>query len=129
MDTSHYLLSDVARILRLKPHRLNYALATRHVPEPALRVANKRVFLAEDVERLARHFQVTPDWPPAESPAEGQESRPFHAGLILTPPFWVQSAGVTGQAVLDGEGVVFCWAGDRAKALVVAGLLESAVRG
>ena len=59
-DHQHFLLSDVARILMLKPHQIVYSLSTRQVPEPTLRVANKRIFLTEDVERLAQHFHVSP---------------------------------------------------------------------
>ena len=62
MDTQNFLLSQVLRILRLKPHQIVYSLSTREVRELKLRVANKRIFLTEDVGRLAGHFHVTPQW-------------------------------------------------------------------
>ena len=55
---NHLLLKDVARRLRIKPYRIVYALATGLVDEPALRIANKRIFQPDDVARLAVHFGV-----------------------------------------------------------------------
>jgi DNA-binding transcriptional MerR regulator len=55
----HYLLRDVAAILKVKPYQIAYALSVGLVPEPALRIANKRVFQQEDLERLATHFNVS----------------------------------------------------------------------
>ncbi len=57
MENRYLLLNDVARILGLKAHQIAYALATGQVAEPALRVANKRVFSTEDVERPCSPFQ------------------------------------------------------------------------
>lgn len=54
----HYLLRDVAKILKVKPYQIAYALSVGLVPEPALRISNKRVFQQEDLERLAAHFHV-----------------------------------------------------------------------
>ena len=55
----HLLLKDVARLLKVKPYQITYALTTGLVEEPKLRIANKRIFDAEDVARLAAHFGVT----------------------------------------------------------------------
>ena len=54
----HYLLRDVARILKVKPYQVSYALSVGLVEEPKLRISNKRVFVEEDVQRLAKHFGV-----------------------------------------------------------------------
>ncbi len=59
MSEKHYLLKDVARMLKVKPYRVTYALSVGLVKEPETQIANKRVFLPEDVERLAAHFGVT----------------------------------------------------------------------
>jgi len=56
MKKKHYLLRDVARLLKVKPYRVVYAITVGLVPEPALRISNKRVFMEEDVERLRAHF-------------------------------------------------------------------------
>jgi DNA-binding transcriptional MerR regulator len=47
------LLGDVSRLLGVKPHRIVYVLAARHVPELALRLGNRRVFTSEDIHRIA----------------------------------------------------------------------------
>jgi hypothetical protein len=56
MNNENLLLGDVARLLGVKPYRVTYALTTGLVPEPRDRIANKRLFKAEDVTRLADYF-------------------------------------------------------------------------
>jgi hypothetical protein len=59
MDTpDFYLLSDVARLLRCRPYRIAYLLSTRQVPEPSLRIGNKRVFTPNDISRIAEKLQI-----------------------------------------------------------------------
>jgi hypothetical protein len=59
MDTpDFYLLKDVARILRCRPYQIAYLLSTRQVPEPALRIGNKRVFTAENIGRIAERLRI-----------------------------------------------------------------------
>jgi hypothetical protein len=47
------LLADVARLLRTKPHKIVYLLTSGQVPEPNMRLGNRRLFSAEDIEQLA----------------------------------------------------------------------------
>jgi len=49
-------LKDAARVLRLKPYQIGYAISVGSVPEPALRVGNRRIFQNEDLKALAAHF-------------------------------------------------------------------------
>ncbi len=56
-STDLLLLGDVARLLDTPPHRIVYLLTARKVPEPALRVGGRRVFTAEDVERVRAALQ------------------------------------------------------------------------
>jgi len=123
----HYLLGEVARILGSRPHQITYLITTGQFPEPERRIANKRLFTASDVSRLARRLKTEPDWSAVGEAAVGDSESV--EGLPLTPPFEVIGAGESGHEVRDGDGAVFCRAADRAKALVIAGLLESAVRG
>jgi hypothetical protein len=123
-----YLLGEIARILGRRPHQIDYLLKTRQVPEPAQRIANKRIFTEEDVVRLARHFRAAPNWTAIERTNGDSEPGPSES-LALKPPFEVVRAGESGHEVRDADGVLFCWTCDRARALVLAGLLESAVRG
>ncbi len=128
MEDRHYILSDVARILGKKPHQVTYALTSRAVPEPEQRVASRRLFSRDDIVRLARHFKVMPKWAVLEVVGNDakQEASP---SLVLRPPFEAVDTGTACCEVRDGDGIVFGWAGDRAKALVMAGLLEAAARG
>jgi hypothetical protein len=121
----HFLLGEVSKLLARKPHHITHVLTTGKIPEPQARIANKRLFTVEDVERLARHFRVIPNW-------AAVDQRPAHVELdtpvrfTLRAPFQVIDVGETGHEVRDADGEVFAWAADRGRALVLAGLLESA---
>jgi hypothetical protein len=54
----HFLLGEAARLLRLKPYQVQYALTAGLVEEPKLRIGGKRVFQFADLRRLAAHFGV-----------------------------------------------------------------------
>jgi hypothetical protein len=124
----HYLLGEVSRVLGRKPHQIVHLLTTQKIPEPEQRIANKRLFTTEDVERLARHFKVAPNWAAVDpAPADPDTNAPKR--LTLRPPFEAILVGETGHEIRDGDGVVFAWAPDRGRALVMAGLLEAAARG
>ncbi len=126
--TQHYLLGEVAKILGRRPHQVAYSVTSGQVPEPEQRIANKRLFSERDILRLARRLGVEPDWSITGRDIGVGEPDPTE-GLALKPPFEVVRAGESGHEVRDGDGVVFAWATDRARAFVIAGLLESAVRG
>jgi hypothetical protein len=53
-----YLLSEVARLFKKRPHVIAYAISSGLVPEPKLRIGNKRIFVDEDIRRLANHFGI-----------------------------------------------------------------------
>ncbi len=123
----YYTLSDVVKILGLKPHVITYAITSGHLPEPPVRVGNKRIFTEEDVERMALHFHVRPDWKNRHvGDATELQQVVDVKGLGLKVPFSVESIGPTDHEVRDGDGDVFCRVPSRAKGLVIAGLLESA---
>ena len=50
------LLNEVARTLGVRPYQVAYAISVGLVPEPELRIDRKRIFQAEDLERLTLHF-------------------------------------------------------------------------
>ena len=58
----HYLLGEVSRVLGRKPHQIVHLLTSGKIPEPQVRIANKRLFVLEDIERLARHFLTVTDF-------------------------------------------------------------------
>jgi DNA-binding transcriptional MerR regulator len=53
-----YLLSDVARLMRKRPHQITYAITSGLLPEPKVRMGGRRVFQDEDIERIAQYFGV-----------------------------------------------------------------------
>lgn len=57
-NTEYFLLGQVARILRCQPYQIAYLLMTRQVPEPRLRIGNKRIFTVPDMQRIAEKLQV-----------------------------------------------------------------------
>jgi hypothetical protein len=54
MTQQLYLMSDVSRMLGVPAHRIAYLLMTRKVPEPPLRLGNRRMFSLADVQRVAK---------------------------------------------------------------------------
>jgi DNA-binding transcriptional MerR regulator len=57
MSQPYILLGEVARLVGQKAYRINYLLSTGAIPEPALRIGNRRVFTPDDVERVRRAFE------------------------------------------------------------------------
>lgn len=53
-------ISAVSRLLGIRQHRIDHAIASGFVPEPQIRVGNRRVFQMEDVENLRKHFSPDP---------------------------------------------------------------------
>jgi len=51
-----FLLNEVAKLFKMRPHQVAYAISSGLVPEPKLRIGNKRIFQADDIKRLAVHF-------------------------------------------------------------------------
>ena len=56
MQNSLLSISEVAALLGIRKHRLEYALSEGHVPEPKVRFLNKRVFDATEVRIIAAYF-------------------------------------------------------------------------
>jgi len=53
-----YLLNDVARLMRRRPHQITYAITSGLLPEPKMRMGGRRVFQDEDIQRIADYFGV-----------------------------------------------------------------------
>lgn len=51
-------LSDVARLLNVKPHKVLYLLSVGAVPEPRLRVAGKRLWTIEEIVPVSEKLKV-----------------------------------------------------------------------
>lgn len=59
MTTKLYSISEVAEIFKKQIYQINYLLVTGKVPEPANRVAGKRLFDADDINRIREFFEST----------------------------------------------------------------------
>jgi len=55
---THFLLGEAARLLKIKPYRIAYAISVELIPDAKLRISNKRVFTFEEIEKMAVHFGV-----------------------------------------------------------------------
>lgn len=53
MNEKLYSTSEVARRVGLKRYQLDYLLETEQVPEPSLRVAGRRVWSHQELDRVA----------------------------------------------------------------------------
>jgi hypothetical protein len=56
MNQNLMSLSGAAKVLGVRPHQVAFAIVSFCVPEPAMRVANRRVFQQEDIDRLEEYF-------------------------------------------------------------------------
>ena len=56
MKTNLVLISTVAEMLGVPAHRIAYAYMSKKLPEPEMRLGNRRIFSAEDIRRLRNHF-------------------------------------------------------------------------
>jgi DNA-binding transcriptional MerR regulator len=54
MTQQLFLISDVARQLGVANHRIAYLYMTRKLPEPALKLGNRRIFTLDDVRKIAK---------------------------------------------------------------------------
>lgn len=54
MTQQLFLISDVSRQLNVPQHRIAYLFMTRKLPEPQLRLGNRRVFTLADVQKVAK---------------------------------------------------------------------------
>jgi DNA-binding transcriptional MerR regulator len=53
-----YSIRDCGKLIGVAPHKIAYAHTQDRIPEPKLRVANKRVYTLDDCRRVARYFGV-----------------------------------------------------------------------
>ena len=58
MNTDLFSLSDVSRMLDVKPHRIQYLLSTLAVAEPELRVAGNRLWNAAEIAALSEVLTI-----------------------------------------------------------------------
>jgi DNA-binding transcriptional MerR regulator len=57
MNKNHFLLNEVAKAIPCKAYQIAYLITTGVIEEPTLRINNKRIFTAKDVDRIREIFQ------------------------------------------------------------------------
>lgn len=57
MNKHLFLISEVAREVGCQPYQIAYLLTTGVVPEPTLRIANKRLFTRVDIAGIKRAIE------------------------------------------------------------------------
>ena len=55
-----YSLKDVAALVGVKQHRIEYALKNAYLPEPAERITNRRIFTDADLQAALEYFATKP---------------------------------------------------------------------
>jgi DNA-binding transcriptional MerR regulator len=53
-----YSTGQVAALIGIQAHRIEYALTSGQLAEPAFRFLGKRVYTPNDVQRVADHFGI-----------------------------------------------------------------------
>ncbi len=56
MNQQHFLVNEVARLIGVKAHQIQYAIASGFLPEPAERINNKRIFTPKDIAQIGAYF-------------------------------------------------------------------------
>ncbi len=57
MTKNHFLLNEVAKAIPCKPYQIAYLLTIGVIEEPKVRINNKRIFTAKDVDRIRDIFR------------------------------------------------------------------------
>lgn len=57
-DLKLYSIREVAKILKKQPYQITYLLETGQVPEPKVRLGNRRAFSLEEVTQLLEVFEA-----------------------------------------------------------------------
>jgi hypothetical protein len=58
-----FSLGEVSKDLAIPTWKILYAISSGRVPDVRIRCAGKRVFLKDDVSRLAKHFGIETQTP------------------------------------------------------------------
>lgn len=57
-DRKLYSIREVAKLLKKQPYQITYLLETSQVPEPKIRLGNRRAFDLDEVQSLLDYFKA-----------------------------------------------------------------------
>ena len=58
MKRDYFTTTEVASVLGIPYWRIVYVHQSDKIPEPTLRIGNRRVYCSDDLRRLAEHFGI-----------------------------------------------------------------------
>ena len=113
----HYLLGEVSKNLGRKPHQIVHLLTSGKMPNRSEDLQQTTIRSRTDIDRLARHFRVTPKWAVMESTPDGGEDNALRAWFSNHPTRCSRSArlvtrsGTAMARYLPGHQIVegHCW--------------------
>jgi DNA-binding transcriptional MerR regulator len=59
MTEQLFSIRDCGKVVGVAAHKIAYAHTQERLPEPQYRIAGKRIYTAEDVQRVAAYFAET----------------------------------------------------------------------
>lgn len=54
--TTFFALGDVARLIKVPPHKIAYAISSGCIRDPEMRIAGKRIFTQQEAEQIGAYF-------------------------------------------------------------------------
>ncbi len=57
MTKNFFSICEVAELISVEVHVINYALKTRKIPEPSQKCLGKRLFSEQDIENIKTYFK------------------------------------------------------------------------
>ena len=54
--TTFFALGDVARLIKVPPYKIAYALSNGWIQDPEMRIAGKRIFTKQEAEAIGAYF-------------------------------------------------------------------------
>jgi hypothetical protein len=54
--TTFFALGDVARLIKVPPYKIAYALSNGWIHDPEMRIAGKRIFTKQEAEEIGAYF-------------------------------------------------------------------------
>ena len=54
--TTFFALGDVARLIKVPPHKIAYAITNGCIRDPEMRIAGKRIFTKQEAEEIGAYF-------------------------------------------------------------------------
>lgn len=115
MPKNLFSIAEVSRRLSIPEYKINYAHRTRRLADSSFRIAGKRIYTSEDLDRIAEYFGVKLISGDADEAA-------IHNP---TPPFECKSNNGDGHVITDADGLIVAWVRGAALAERIISLINN----